>query len=511
MLTLIRKLYRTRLLTPIGLFRLAEAMLTTGINLMALLHLAAKLHPQRIALVDDREQLSYPQLWHQAEGLARALHRDYGIQRRQKVAIACRNHAAAIKAIFAVSRLGAHVFLLNPDMSAEQTLALVERLAIDFCIYDDPDEANPLWRERASLTPKALPTYHATTPCIDQLASTSEAAKDRLPTFKTGNIVVMTGGTTGQPKPASRKPSLFNFLPPFVALLRQIELDHYRSLYIATPIYHGFGLAALLMGVVLGAELYVTRRFKAEQACTLIAKHSIEVVTLVPLMLQRMMRHDAVALASLQRILTGGAALSPVLAQDTLDQLGPVIFNLYGTSEAGFCILGTPHLLSRKPASIGQPVWGVQAKIVNDAAPASDRDPIGRLCIRSAWSTRQARWIETGDLAYRDPDDDIFLCGRVDDMVVSGGENVYPIELENVLLQHPDLDSVAVWGIPDAEFGQRLKAVAVKKPSTPLTTATLRDWLKPRVARYQMPAVIEFRDELPYTTLGKLDKKLLRE
>ncbi|MEM8542136.1 MAG: AMP-binding protein [Pseudomonadota bacterium] len=511
MQTLIGKLYRTRLFTPAGLFRLVEAVLTTGINLMALLRVAAKLHPQRPALVDDQAKLTYPELWQQAEALAGALHQEYGVQRGQRVAIACRNHAAGIKAIFAVSRLGAHVFLLNPEMSTDQTQTLVERLAIDFYIYDSHDGVHPFWLENSPLRHHAIPTYHATAPSIDQLASEPRSPKAHLRTVKTGNIVVMTGGTTGHPKPASRKPSIFNFLPPFMALLCQVHLDHYRSLYIATPIYHGFGLAALLIGVILGAELYITPRFKAEQACTLIAQHQIEVVTLVPLMLQRMLQHDPVALTSLQRILTGGAALRPLLAQDVLHQLGPIIFNLYGTSEAGFCLLGTPDLLSRKPASVGKPVRGVRAAVVHEVRPGQDSPQIGRLCIQSAWSTRQQSWIETGDLAYRDPEGDIFLCGRVDDMVVSGGENVYPIELENVVLQHPDIEAVAVFGIPDEDFGQRLQAVVIPKSNSTLDTVTLRDWLKPRVARYQMPAVIEFRRELPYTALGKLDKKALRQ
>ena len=135
--------------------------------------------------------------------------------------------------------------------------------------------------------------------------------------------------------------------------------------------------------------------------------------------------------------------MSPALAQIALEQLGPVIFNLYGTSEAGFAILGTPALLGRKPASIDQSVWGVRTKIVNHADQKVSHGKIGRLCICSAWSTHQKSWIETGDLAYQDPEGDIFLCGRVD--------------------------------------------------------------------RYQMPAVIEFRDNLPYTALGKLDMKSLRE
>ncbi|MBE9101124.1 AMP-binding protein [Vacuolonema iberomarrocanum] len=508
---LIRKLYRTRLLTPIGLFRIAEAVITTGVNLMALLRIAAHLHPDRMAIKDDHGQCSYPQLWQQAESLAVALQQEYGIQRRQKVAIACRNHAAAIKAIFAASRLGTHVFLLNPEMSTDQMQSLIEHLAIDFYIYDHSgDRPLPPWLASALQQGKALPAYHATHPSIQQLSLTPYPKTSRLKTVKTGNIVVMTGGTTGQPKPASRKPSLFNFLPPFIALLEQVHLDRYRSLYIATPIYHGFGLAALLIGIILGAELYVTRRFEATQACSLIATHHVEVVTLVPLMLQRMLREDGRSLSSLQCILSGGAALSPTLAQATLERLGNVLFNLYGTSEAGFCILGSPTLLRQKPASIGQPVWGVNARIADAAGQAIQPGEIGHLCIRSAWSTRQKSWIETGDLAYCDADSDIFLCGRVDDMIVSGGENVYPVELENILLLHPDIEAVAVFGIPDSEFGQRLKAVVVPKQGATLSEARLREWLKSRVARYQMPGAINFRNHLPYTALGKPDKKKLR-
>jgi fatty-acyl-CoA synthase len=511
MVTLLQKLYRTRLLSPTGLFYLTEAVLTTGINLMALLRIAAKLHPRRTAVIDDQECLTYPQLWQKAECLAMALQQDYGIRSQQKVAIACRNHTATIKAIFAASRLGAHVFLLNPEMSTDQMEKLVKHLGVDFLIYDPPkDEPLPHWLECLLQQHKALPAYHVAVPSVDQLASTPRPTPQSLKTVKTGNIIVMTGGTTGQPKAASRKPSLFNFLPPFVALLERVHLDQYSSVYIATPIYHGFGLAAMLIGIILGTQLHLTQRFDAARACALIAQYQIQVITLVPLMLHRMLKHDPTALSSLQRILTGGAALNPVLAQDVLQILGPILFNLYGTSEAGFCILGTPTLLRQKPASIGQPVWGVKAQVLSDANPVS-RGEIGRLCICSTWSTNQKAWIETGDLAYQDLEGDLFLCGRIDDMIVSGGENVYPIELENILLQHPELDSAVVFGIPDQEFGQRLKAVVVKKQDAMLDPATLKNWLKPRIARHQMPAVIEFCESLPYTALGKPDKKALRD
>lgn len=502
--TLLRKLHRTRLLTVVGLYRLLEAIWMTGINLMALLRIAAKLHPERIAVIDEQEELTYLRLWQQAEAVAIGLQHECGIQPRRRVAIACRNHAAAIKAIFAVSRLGADVFLINPEMSANQIQTIENQLHFDYYIYDS--EISPLINT-LSLGHKAIPAYHPTSNSLDRMSVSPQITQSPLKKVKTGKVVVMTGGTTGQPKPASRKPSLFDFLPPFVALLSQVNLDRYRTVYIATPIYHGFGLAALLIGVTLGAQQYFTRRFDVGQACNLIAQEKIEVITLVPLMLRRMLNHNAQALSSLQRILTGGALLRPALAQTTLKQLGPILFNLYGTSEAGFCILAAPDLLQRQPESIGKPIAGVQVNIRHEGSSQSYQK--GQLCIRSAWSAGAKRWIETGDLAYRNTEGNLFLCGRVDDMIVSGGENVYPLELENVLLQYPGIDAAVVLGIPDPEFGQRLKAIIIPKPPHSLDQSTLLTWLKPRVARYQMPAVIEFRQELPYTSLGKLDRKAL--
>lgn len=506
MLSRVRKLRQLGLLTPLGLLRALEAVLTTGLNLMTLLRIAAALYPGRTAIVDEREQLRYDELWRQAEATAAALRVAYGLKARQKAAIACRSHTAAIKAIFACSRLGAHVFLVNPEMSAEQLVALARRERFDLVIYDE--ELGPIV---AGLPPatRALPAYQEAGDCVDRLAAWVDPRGVRLGRVGGGEIVVLTSGTTGRPKAARRKPSALSALPPFLALLDQARLDAYRSVFIATPIYHGYGLAMLFIGIMLGAELHIARRFDAAQACALIARRRIELVTLVPLMLQRMLKLDPAALASLRCIICGSAPLSPALASEALERLGPTLFNLYGTSEAGFSILATPDILRRKPAAIGRPLPGVRARIVPESAQATGDRRVGRLCIRSVWTAGAGDWIETGDLAYRDADGDLFLRGRVDDMIVSGGENVYPLELENVLVQHPDVEAVAVVGIPDAEFGQRLKAVVVARRGAALDAASLLAWLKPRVARYQMPAVVELRDELPYTALGKPDKRAL--
>jgi acyl-CoA synthetase (AMP-forming)/AMP-acid ligase II len=152
----------------------------------------------------------------------------------------------------------------------------------------------------------------------------------------------------------------------------------------------------------------------------------------------------------------------------------------------------------------------VRLRLLDDAGQEAGPGSVGRVSVRSAWTSNKTAWIETGDLARRDSDGDCFLCGRIDDMIVSGGENVFPLDLENALLQHPDVAAAAVVGIADAEFGLRLKAVVVRRTGSGVGATMLLEWLVPRVARHQMPCVIEFRSDLPYTAVGKPDKNALR-
>jgi fatty-acyl-CoA synthase len=497
---LLYKLYKIRLLSVVGIFYLLRAIRRSGTNLMTLLDIATALHPKSIAVSEASKEISYPELAQQATQLATALYQQYHIRPKMKIAIACRNHSAHLKAIFAISRIGAHQYLLNPEMTIAQFQAIQERHQFDFIIYD---------------TDIAELVLNLGIPSLDELAIdklSEQAANSKAPQLKrasSGKLVVLTGGSTGTPKSAARKPSIFDFLPPLFALLQQVELDKFKSVFIATPIYHGFGVASIFTAMVLGAEMHLLPKFEAKTANIMIANHKIEVVTLVPLMLQRMLLENPKQLLSLKRIIAGGAPLSPTLAQQTIESLGLVLYNLYGTSEAGFCILSTAQDLQQEPTSIGRAVQGVRLKILDAQDQALALGKVGHIAVRSSWSINKKSWIKTGDVGYLDKDGRVFLCGRIDDMIVSGGENVYPIELENILAQHPDIEIAAVIGVADAEFGQRLKAFVVLLSKSSLDKPALLAWLKPRVARYQMPVDIEFRERLPLTALDKIDKKKL--
>lgn len=485
-----------------------SSIFTEGVNLMTLLRLAGKLHGEKVAFVDEIEEISYKDLYLQSQLLALNLQKYYKLQPKQKIAILCRNNIAFIRTVFAVSRIGADIFLLNPEFQLEQIDGLNTRHRFDFFIYDAEvtDSINEL-----NLENKSLITYSDTTVSVESLAKqTAENAAIISKPYST-NLIVLTGGTTGTPKAAKRKASIFNFLNPFFALLTKLELNKYKSVYIATPVYHGFGISAVFIGMVLGEKMYMLNRFDAKKGCELIKQNKIEVVTLVPLMLQRMLYHDSNALSCLACIISGGAALNPALVEETFNKLGDKLFNLYGTSEAGFSVMATPQDLRSSTNTIGRAIAGVKLQILDSDDKHAEAGKIGRLCLKSSWAVKNApgNLIETGDLAFQDEFGYIFLCGRNDEMIVSGGENVYPIELENVLIKHPEVNQVAVIGIDDADFGQRLKAFVELKDGSLVDEKQLLEWLQSRVARFQMPKKIEFLSDLPITSVGKINKKAL--
>lgn len=506
MLKLLRKLLKIGLLTPIGIARLSFSLLGEGTNLMALLKFAAYQYKNQIAVVDEREAVSYENLYSQSTTLAEVLQNNFQLQAGNKTAFLCRSHTNFIRALCASARIGAKLFLLNPEMTAEQFAALNERHQFDFLIYDREVAhlLNDDWKN------KSLITYDEENPSVETLSKTKKQTQTKIKRAFAGEIIVLTGGTTGTPKTARRKPSVFNFLNPFFALLTQLHLDKYKSVYIATPAFHGFGIAAIIIGIILGEKMFLLPHFDAAKACTLIEENQIKVVTIVPLMLQRMLTYDADSLSSIECIISGGAALNPALVAETQRRLGDKLFNLYGTSEAGFSVIATPENLRKNPETIGRKIGGVNLAILDANDKPVPNGTVGKICIKSLWSVKTDKnFVETGDLGFEDENGFLFLRGRTDEMIVSGGENVYPIELENILVKHPDVRQVAVIGISDKEFGQRLKAFIVPLTDANLTETEVKNWLSSRVARFQMPAAVEFLEELPTTAIGKINKKSL--
>ncbi|RQO66431.1 hypothetical protein DBR43_29925 [Pedobacter sp. KBW06] len=514
MLKAIKLLKKAKLFSVKGIFYLLKALFRRGVNLVAILRLAAWLYPDHLALVHEKDRFTYLQLYRLVRQLALRLNENHGMKKGNKIAIICANHPAFISALFAVAYLGADVYLLNSEMGTAQLQRQVNEHQFDFIIYDPSFSSLIL---EMGYEKRSLAANGEGEITVARYLKDSE----HLPTGKKikrssfNRVVILTSGTTGLYKSAARKASVSAYTGLFLSLLDRLKFENYQSVYVATPIAHGFGLAALCFSYLMGKDVYIRTGFDHKAACAVIRDEQIESVTLVPLMLRRMLDENKEALQSLKCIVSGGAVLSPALAEEAVLGLGNKLFNLYGTSEAGVCLLAGPEELIKYPGTIGKALEGVCLEIRNR-----------QLWIKCAWSAERDRWINTGDLGYQDEEGYCYLLGRADEMIVSGGENVYPYELELLLMQHPMVKEVLVTGIADAGFGQRLAAFVVLKDVAPLedfgvpkekvpatteaTKAAILSWLSGKAARYQMPKHLVFTNEIPLTSMGKPDRKAAR-
>ena len=504
---LLQIMYKLEYLSFTGVYRLLRAIKQDGINAMLLLRMAEKSHSVETALIDNNGALSYRDLLSGSNKLAQTLAEDFGAAENTKTAFLCRNHAVFVQALFAASRTGTAIYLLNPGMSQSQFADIAAAHDFDLLVFDE--EYDRLV-EQSPHRKKRVHGKGSQGTSLSRSVAMQDSPKARLKRSSRSKIVLLTGGTTGKPKEAVHKPSLFNFLNPFAALLSDLDLRSCRSVYIASPIYHGYGIAFLFSVLALGKTAVIQDRFDAGAACAIIRKHQIDAVSAVPLMLEKMLSHNAADLVSLKCIACGGAKLNPGLIEKTKAELGNVLYNLYGTSEAGLNIIAAPFDLNRDGRIAGKAIKGARLRITENGQEAA-AGQIGQLCARNGWSMsgKKNTWIATGDLAWKDAEGFYYLSGRQDDMVVSAGVNIYPLEIEQVLAKHPSIVEAAVIGIDDEAYGQVLKAFVQKAPAVHLTEQMVLDWLKPQLARIQLPRAVAFVTKIPYTALGKPDKKQL--
>ncbi|MFD0715624.1 AMP-binding protein [Paenibacillus sp. GCM10027626] len=506
---LLRVIRRLKLHTPIGWLRLIRAMRQYGINVMALLCYAGQSYGSQPAIRDEQQAFNYKQLFDQSLTLAYWLRAKYGLQKKDRVAILCRNHTSLVQSIFAGSGLGVDLYFINIEMSKEQWQQLAAQYQFNFVIYD---EEFAEFLIASGYSGSKLLSYHDEADSVYRLAHMAAPERIKLARASAGKLMLLTGGTTGHFKTAAHKPSLSQYIGPFVSIMTRLKLAVYQRAYIATPIFHGYGIALLFVMTAMGGEMEICRRFSAEQACTIIKKHQIEMVSVVPSMLHRMLAHSKESLVTLCCVASGGAELQPAFAEHVLEQLGPVLYNLYGTSEAGLNTIAAPRDLSCNPATIGRKIFGIRLAVMDESNKPVQAGMIGQLSISHDLFRMRSRkrWIYSGDMGYQDQQGRYYLCGRVDDRIVSAGENVFPIDVERVLLRHPLIQSAAVVGAVDELYGQRLHAWIVPVKKADLAEEQLKEWLRSRVARYQMPARFTFVEQLPYTAVGKLDRKQLK-
>ncbi len=484
---------------------------------------AAIRSPRRVAIADDRGTLSFEEVQARTNALAREL-REAGIGEGDGVAIMCRNHRYFIEATVACSKLGASALYLNTAFAGPQITDVLTRENPVAVIYDEEFSelisAGAAGRKRfiAWSDPAATPSDAL----LEGLIARGGTA-DLRPPAQRGRVVILTSGTTGAPKGAASEGP--DSLGPAAALFSRIPMRAQETTMIAAPMFHSWGFALFRLGGPLASTLVLRGRFDPEETLRTVAQHRARTLVLVPVMLQRILDLPAETIARydvscLRVIAVSGSALPGELATRAMDTFGEVLYNLYGSTEVAWATIAGPEDLREAPGTAGRPPVGTVVKLLDAEGREARGDETGRVFVANemmfeGYTGGGGKEIvrglmSTGDLGRFDENGRLFIEGRDDEMIVSGGENVFPREVEDLLAKHVEIEEAAVVGVDDAEFGQRLRAFVVVRNAGELTPETVQAYVRENLASYKVPREVLFLAELPRNATGKVLKRELQ-
>ncbi|MGH8962062.1 MAG: AMP-binding protein [Jatrophihabitantaceae bacterium] len=507
-------------LTPphrlLGAARALEAYGPAG----AAVAFAASSRSGNAAIIDERGTITFGELDARTNQFANALRRK-GFKAGDSIGILARNHRGLFISILAGAKLGARTLLLNTDFSGPQLADVCARESVSVLVHDEEFAQIVSGYEPPLGHVLAWADAGTDADTIDSLASRSSTAAPPRPGAKQ-RIVLLTSGTTGTPKGAPRDLALSLIIPG--GYLSKIPLRSGRNILLAAPGFHAWGLLSSMLSLGLGNTLIMTRRFDPKATIVALEQHACDALITVPILLSRLLAegeqfigsHD---LRSLRVLAVSGSALAPDLATQTMDLLGDVVYNLYGSTEVAYATIATPADLRAAPGTVGRPPFGTTIRLLdpdgNEVAPGET----GRIFVGSSiqfegytgggGKQTVAGLMSTGDVGHLDPDGRLFVDGRDDDMIVSGGENVFPREVEQLLSAHEQIVEAAVTGVSDPDFGARLRAYVVRAADAAIDADGVRDYVKANLARYKVPRDVVFLDELPRNPAGKVVKRLL--
>jgi acyl-CoA synthetase (AMP-forming)/AMP-acid ligase II len=482
--------------------------------------LAAR-YPDDPMLVDELGALSFSEVNVRTNALAHSL-ADAGVMEGDGVGIMCRNHRGFVESTIAVSKLGADALYLNTAFAGPQLTEVAEREKPRAIIYDE-EFAGLL--EDAGKRRKRFVAWHdsdrTADPTLDELIRAGDSG-DVVPPDREGRAVVLTSGTTGTPKGASRANP--QSLDPAVSLLSKIPLKSRQVSSIAAPLFHSWGFAHFTLGFILGSTYVLRRKFDPEACLADIARHRCDSLVVVPVMIQRILdlpeatraKYDV---SSLKVVAASGSALPGDLATRWMDAFGDTLYNLYGSTEVAWASIATPEDMRSAPGTAGRPPRGTIVKLYDENGEEVREGQTGRIFVTNELLFEGytgggskdviGAFMSTGDVGRFDPDGRLFVEGRDDEMIVSGGENVFPKEIEDTLARHDAVSEAAAIGVEDDDFGQRLRAFVVLEPGSEASEDELKAHVKENLARYKVPREIWFLDELPRNATGKVVKREL--
>lgn len=506
------------------------------LNLALLLEQSARRDPGKVAVILDDYRLRYAEVNGAANKVANALVK-LGVRPGDKVALMLPNTPHFPICYYGILKTGAAVVPLN---------VLFKQNEVQYHLEDSDSVALIAWE---GFLEEAAPGFFKTSTCRNLIVvrapgsaaelpqgamSFDQMLADNSPQFDTVQtapcdtaVILYTSGTTGRPKGAEL--SHFNmFFNAMICAEKLLGVEP-NDVFLATlPLFHSFGQTCVMnVCLFLGATMTMLPRFDPVKAAEVMQRDKVTVFAGVPTMYFYLLNHPEVAkfdLSSLRRCVSGGSAMPVEVLHAFNQKYNVTILEGYGLSEtspvASFNHLDRPT----KPGSIGTPIWGVQMAVVNPEGQPVPTGELGEIVIRghnvmkgyykrpeaTAEAIRNG-WFYTGDLARMDEDGYFYIVDRVKDMIIRGGFNVYPREVEEVLYGHPAVAEAAVIGVPDPALGEEIKAVVAFKPGQSATEQELIDYCKERLAAYKYPRIVEIRDSLPKTATGKILKRELKQ
>ncbi|WP_017935038.1 AMP-binding protein [Nocardioides sp. Iso805N] len=499
--------------SPTVLARLAKAVHAWGLGPAGGFTMLATRYPDRVGIVDELGEITYGEIHRRTNVLARAL-AARGVGEGDGVAVMCRNHRGFVEATVAIAKLGADALYLNTAFAGPQLVDVLAREKPRVVIHDEEFTgllAGAEIEQRViAWTDSEAPSLQAET--LDALATDGDD-RDLTSPSRHGRIIILTSGTTGTPKGAPRNEA---GIDAAISLLSRMPLKEGWRTHIAAPLFHTWGFAHLMLAMLLGSTMVLRRRFDPAEA--LEVTQGCDSLVVIPVMLQRMLTVEgSFDLSSLQVVASSGSALPGDLALEWMDRFGENLYNIYGSTEVAYASIATPGDLRSAPTSAGKPPWGTVVRILDPVGREVPPGEPGRIFVGNSllfegYTGGGAKEVvdglmSSGDVGRFDAEGRLYVEGRDDEMIVSGGENVFPKEVEDCLARHPDVVEVACVGVDDPEFGKRLRAFVVV--SGEAGEDDLKGWVKDHLARFKVPREIVVLPELPRNATGKVLKREL--
>ncbi len=508
-----------RPLSPLKIAGLARILRQWGTGPAGGFATLAVIDPDRVGLVDELGELTFGEVHRRSNALARGL-AELGVREGDSVAVMCRNHRGFVDASIAVAKLGADILYLNTAFAGPQLVDVLERESPSAVVHDE--EFTALLAE-ADVDRRVLAWTDGdagSSPTLEQLIAGHDDA-DVPPPARHARIVILTSGTTGTPKGAPRNEA---GIDAAVSLMSRLPLKQGWRTHIAAPLFHTWGFAHLALAMLLGSTVVLRRTFDPEGALAVAQDERCDSLVVIPVMLQRVLALPEETLAAydlgrVKVVAASGSALPGALATSWMDHFGDHLYNIYGSTEVAYASIATPEDLRVAPSSAGKPPHATVVRIYDDegaeAAPGvTGRIFVGNSMLFEGYTGGGSKdmvdgLMATGDVGRFDDDGRLHVEGRDDEMIVSGGENVFPQEVEDCIVGHDDVAEVAAIGVEDDDHGTRLRAFVSLRDGATVTEDELKEHVKANLARFKVPREIVFLDELPRNATGKILKREL--